>query len=129
MILLLAYIASCVLLGWTFVRFGIAPKTQAMVHEARSAVATVQDRELSDIEKERAVQRASITLLGQTAILTLALGVVFVAAALPVALGVLAGQFAWAEFGYFTIEPLVVIGTIISCIAWAFWERRSARGA
>lgn len=118
--MLLIYIVSCILLGLTFHFLSIAPLTKRMLTQLRGAFAVVGDKAMSDEQKERALRSQSVEVLGTTFRLTIALIVVFAAAYLPIWLGEISGEITFEGFIYYTIQPLVIIGTIIACFAYAY---------
>ena len=124
MILLAAYIASCIALGWVFVRLDVWARTRVMLSDMATTLAVIRNPAMNDLEKERALQTGSIRLLGRVAVLTLALVATFGAAAAPVALGVWAKAFGWTDFLWFTLHPAVLGGTIVVCWAWAKFVHR-----
>jgi hypothetical protein len=110
--MILAYVASCLLLVLAFERLRIVALTRAMGRTARAAFGTIADRAMSDDEKELALRKDSLELLHRTTILTLALALLFALAALPVVLAERAGWLTYQSFLLFSIQPVVVIGTI-----------------
>ncbi|WP_265570161.1 hypothetical protein [Sphingomicrobium nitratireducens] len=128
MSLLAAYVASCLLLVVAAERLRIIPLTRTLLARMREAFAVLRST-MSDEEKEKAVQRAALQLLIRTVTLSLALVVVFGAAAAPVILGDVRGWFSPTEFLSFTIHPLVVVGTIaVAAAPWA-WRKVARRAA
>lgn len=127
-----AYVLSCVLLVLAFQGLRIWPRTTEMTRELRAAFGVMTAKDMSDDEKEREIQARSIRVLGLTARLTLALVVTFAAAAAPVALAVWAGWLTWQGFLVFSIQPLVIVLTVIALAAWpkvqAGLTARFARG-
>lgn len=63
--------------------FGVVPTASGAVETSRQAVRTLRDSTLSDLEKEREVQRASLSLLGGFASIVIRGGAAFAAAILP----------------------------------------------
>lgn len=122
-----AYILSCLLLVLAFQRLDIWPRTTAMTRALREAFGVMTDKGLTDDEKEVALRRRSILVLGLTVRLTLALAATFAAAALPVALGQWAGWLNWREFLIFSIQPLVVVATIAALAVLPVLQARLAR--
>lgn len=124
---LLAYVLSCIGLVLAFQRLHIWPRTTAMTRELRGAFAVMADKRLSDDEKEVALRRRSIEVLGMTATLTLALVATFAAAALPVMLTELVGWITWHGFLMFSIHPLVVVATVAGLAALPWVQGKLAR--
>ena len=113
-----AYVISCILLVWAFQGLSIWPRTTNMTRELRAAFGVMAARDMSDDEKEREIQARSIRVLGLTAKLTLALALTFAAAAAPVALAVWADWLTWQGFLIFSIQPLVIVLTVLALSAW-----------
>ncbi|WP_427967530.1 hypothetical protein [Altererythrobacter sp.] len=111
--MILAYITSCLLLAATFHLLHIWPQTKQMTRMMRLAFATMFDKALSDDEKEVAIRRHSIRLLAVTVKLSVGLAVVLAACVLPVAIAEQAGLLTYEGFLLFSLEPLVVILTIV----------------
>lgn len=126
--MLLVYIASCILLGLAFHYLSITELTRRMLGQLRAAFAVITDKAMSDEQKEVALRSRSIEVLGTTTKLTLALIVVFGAAYLPIWLGEVAGEITFEGFIYYTIQPLVVVGTIAACVAYAYALRLMRKG-
>lgn len=126
--MIIAYIISCLLLAATFYALHIWPQTTEMARMMRQAFATITDKALSDDEKEVAIQRQSIRLLVVTAKLTIGLAIVSAATVLPVALAEQAGLLTYEGFLLFSLEPLVIVLTILGfgAVPWLF-GRLSAR--
>ena len=124
--MLLVYIISCVLLGMAFHYLRIAPQTRLMMMQMRSAFGVVGSKTMSDDEKEIALRKQSVEVLLTTTKLTAALIVVFALAYLPIWLGEMAGKITLTGFLYFSIQPWVVIGTVLACVAYAFAAKRFA---
>jgi len=122
--MLLIYIASCILLGIAFHFLRIAPTTKRMLAQLRSAFAVISDKAMSDDDKERALRVRSVEVLGTTVKLTAALIAVFAAAYLPIWLGEISGTITFDAFIYYTIQPLVIVGTIVACAAYAYALKR-----
>lgn len=116
--MLAVYVLSCILLVLTFQGLHIWPRTTEMTRELRAGFGVMASKQLSDDEKEVALRNGSLRVLGLTAKLTLALVVVFAAATAPVAIAVWAGWMSWTGFLMFTIEPIVVIGTVAALGAY-----------
>lgn len=120
--MILAYIISCLLLAATFHALHIWPQTTDMTRMMRLAFATMTDSALSDDEKEVAIRRQSIKLLGITAKLTIGLAIVLVATILPVAVAERAGLLTYEGFLLFSLEPLVILLTVLGfcAVPWLF---------
>lgn len=126
--MVLAYVLSCLLLVLAFQGLRIWPRTTEMTRELRDAFGVMAAKDLSDDEKEAAIQKGSIRVLGLTSKLTLALAATFGAAALPVALAELAGWLTWRDFLIFSVQPAVVVLTIVALGAWPYVQARFVRG-
>jgi len=111
---IIAYVISCLLLAATFHALHIWSQTTDMARMMRLAFATLADRALNDDEKEVAIRRLSIQLLAVTAKLTVALAIVLAATALPVVLAAQAGMLTYEGFLLFSLEPLVILLTILA---------------
>lgn len=119
-----AYVFSCILLVLAFQGLRIWPRTTEMTRELRAAFGVMAARDMSDDEKEREIRTRSIRVFGLTARLTLALVVTFAAAAAPVAAAVWADWLTWEQFIVFSIQPLVIVLTVV---ALALWPRVQSR--
>ncbi len=113
-----AYILSCILLVLVFSGLRIWPRTTAMTCELHEAFGVMAAKDMSDDEKAYEIQTRSIRVLRLTAQLTLALIVTFAAAAAPVAVAAWAGWLTWQSFVVFSIQPLVIVLTILALVAW-----------
>ncbi len=122
-----AYVLSCVLLVLAFQRLHVWPRTTAMSRELRGAFAVMTDKGLNDDQKEAALRRRSVDVLGLTVRLTLVLIATFAAAALPVVLAQWAGWLTWQEFLVFSIQPLVLVATVVALALWPKLQSRLAR--
>ncbi|MDE1467572.1 hypothetical protein [Aurantiacibacter sp. D1-12] len=123
-----AYVLSCILLVLAFQGLRVWPRTAEMTRELRTAFGVMAAKDMSDDEKEREIQTRSIRVLGLTARLTLALIVTFAAAAAPVAIAVWADWLTWESFLIFSIQPLVIVLTVVALALWPRVQSRFARG-
>lgn len=113
-----AYVLSCILLVLAFQGLRIWPRTTEMTRELREAFGVMAAKGMSDDEKEAAIRKRSIRVLGLTTRLTLALVVTFTVAVLPVAIAVRFGWITFEEFLAFSIQPLVIVLTVVALAAW-----------
>lgn len=126
-VLLAAYIAGCLLLVAAFRWLHVIMRTRAMLASLHRAGAIVRDKAIDDLAKEKAIQSASIALLGETAMTTATLVFAFVIAALPAMLGAALGSFTLDEFAMFSLRPEVLLGTIAIFAVFALAARRIRR--
>jgi sterol desaturase/sphingolipid hydroxylase (fatty acid hydroxylase superfamily) len=116
--MILAYVASCVLLAITFVPLHVWSLTRRVAVRLQAAFAVIGDPKLSDEEKELALRKRSIEVLRDTVLLVAALAATLAAAMLPIYLGEAAGWFTYQEFLVFTVQPLVIILTITAFVGF-----------
>ncbi|WP_066553230.1 hypothetical protein [Croceicoccus bisphenolivorans] len=126
---LAAYIASCLLLAAAFVRLGVLPRTRKMLTGLNAAMAIVRDPAMDDLAKEKAVQQASVKLLGGTLLTTVLLALAFAVAAVPALAGAWSGAFSLEDFVVFSLRPDVLAMTIATFAALGFALRRVRKPA
>lgn len=120
--LAIASIAVFVLALWAT---GVARVGADALSTAQSALAVLRDPALDDSSREKAVQQASLRLMGTFASLLLRGTAVLGAAALPIWLGSLAGM---AESGevvrYLSSWQVILVSSLALTAAFVLWSRR-----
>ena len=120
--LAIASIAAFVLAFWATAIARVATDALAT---AQGALAALRDPSLDDAAREKAVQQASLRLMGAFASLLLRGAAVVGAAALPIWLGSLAGL---AESGevlrYLSSWPTILVSSLALTAAFVLWPRR-----
>ena len=127
--MVLFYIASCLALAAAFSWLSVISRTQIMLASLNGALAVMRDPAMDDDAKEKAIQRASVRLLGQTVTTSATLALAFGAAAIPAAIGAMTGAFTLDAFVVFSLRPVVLITTIAVFVAIAIMAKRFRRPA
>lgn len=104
---------------------GVARVGADALSTAQRALAVLRDSTLDDTSREKAVQQASLRLMGAFASLLLRGAAVLCAAALPIWLGSLAGL---ADSGtvvrYLSSWPVILVSSLALTAAFLLWSRR-----
>lgn len=108
-----AYIAASLAFYLAFIKLELVGRTVRLMADFRAVAQVFVDPKLSDFEKERHIRGAAISTLGQSVGLVSRLVVVLAAAALPVLLTFAAGL-DLAAFMAFSLNPVVLIATMVA---------------
>ncbi|WP_299321790.1 hypothetical protein [Parasphingopyxis sp.] len=126
--MILAYAASCLLFALAFHNLRIIDKTRELLASLNASFRVISDRTMSDLEKEVAIRRGALRSGGDAVKLAFFFLVTAAAGALPVAAGLYANLYTFEAFLWFSLEPLVLIGTcvIFGGYAWAIARLRTS---
>jgi len=128
--MLIVYAISCILFLAVFERLKLVASTRALFAGMRQAMGVMTNRELSDDEKEIAIQRHAVSALKGAVMLTVGLAATLFAAAIP---PVAADWMGWIDldaFVDFSLDPWVLLATvvIIGAAVWAYRRFKPAEG-
>jgi hypothetical protein len=115
--MIFVYAVSCLLFALAFAGLRVWPLTRAISQLMRKSFAVVTDSQLSDEEKERALQKGSLELLRDAVKLAGALAATLACAALPAVLAELAGWISLEDFVAFSLRPVVLFATVAAFAA------------
>lgn len=108
-----------------FARLGIVRVSGEALRVSRAAAAAMRDPALDDRARERAVQRASVRLLGQFVSLLLRGGVAVAASFAPIAIAALLGfTTSDAVIAFLSRWPAWVLASAMAAAAWTAGGRR-----
>ncbi len=120
--LAIASIAAFALALWVT---GVARVGADALSTAQRALAVLRDSTLDDTSREKAVQQASLRLMGAFASLLLRGAAVLGAAALPIWLGSLAGLADSDKVvRYLSSWPVILVSSLALTAAFLLWPRR-----
>lgn len=115
--ILIAYGLACLLFYLAFKRLRVVGHTSALLKLFQSAAQVMSDKGLTDLEKETRIRAASIQSGKATLMLVLRLAAVPALAAVPVLVALQAGLFSLDDFVAFSLEPLVLVITVVVLVA------------
>ena len=108
-----------------FVLFRIVGVAMNAVNTSRGVLKTLSDPQLDDLHREQAVQKASLSLLGNFASITLRGVAALVLSYLVIYLADLAGIAGSREVVDLLASPeAIVVTTFILTAAWVIWKKR-----
>lgn len=111
------YVLACAIFYVAFVKLQVVGRTLALLAVFRSAALVMADRGLSDLEKEAHVRRAAVRSLAETLALAVRLMALVACAGLPVLLATQVGGVGLGQFAAFSLDPLVLLCTVLALLA------------
>ncbi len=119
-----AALASIGLFIGAFWVFGIARVGAGVLVIAKDAVAAMQDKSLDDEVREKAVQRASIQLIGAFFSILVRSALAFLASFLPIWIASLAGLATIEDvLRYLSRWDVIVIASVVVTAGYVIWTR------
>ena len=122
--MLAVYSVSCILFLVLFERLHLVRQTRMLFAAMREAMGVVSNNALNDDDKEVAVQRHAVAALRGVIMLTVGLFATLMAAATPPLVSDWMGLIELDAFIDFSLNPWVLLATVVILGAFAWMIRR-----
>ncbi|MBR9652743.1 hypothetical protein [Thalassovita aquimarina] len=118
------YLLCCGLFYAMFITSRLIPRTLELASVFNEAIAVMADKNLTDAEKEPLVRKAAITAAKRSSRLIVTLAVIVLVSMVPLALGSLLHLILVDAFWAFTIQPAVLVATLVGMTGVEMLRRR-----